>query len=326
MSARSYLVLGAGAIGAGVGGLLHRSGADVTLVARGEHLARLREGLRLTVGHRETERLDVPVAALDAMRPRAGLVVLLAVKSHQSAAALDGLERAGHHEPVIVCLQNGVSNEREALRRTPDVHGVCVMMPASMLAPGEVTLHSAGVPGLLDVGRYPGGVDDVDHRLAADLEAAGFASRPRADVMAWKHRKLLMNLGNAVDAACAPGPDADRLAELAVAEGERVLAAAGVPVVSAERDAERRGTLLRPLVGRDRAGGSTWQSLARGDAHVEADHLNGEVCLLGRLHGVPTPVNALLRRVVTDLAAGSGAPRTLAARPLLERLGDGPAP
>ena len=44
------------------------------------------------------------------------------------------------------------------------------------------------------------------------------------------------------------------------------------------------------------------QSLLRGTGSVEVDQLNGEVVLLGRLHGVPTPVNELLQRLTNELA------------------------
>jgi 2-dehydropantoate 2-reductase len=54
--------------------------------------------------------------------------------------------------------------------------------------------------------------------------------------------------------------------------------------------------------GERRGGGSTWQSLARGVADVETDLLNGEIALLGRLHGVATPVNATLQRLTADAA------------------------
>jgi 2-dehydropantoate 2-reductase len=53
----------------------------------------------------------------------------------------------------------------------------------------------------------------------------------------------------------------------------------------------------RPPGGSDRAGNSTWQSFARGSDSTEVDWLNGEIVLLGRLHGVPTPMNDLLCRV-----------------------------
>ena len=55
-------------------------------------------------------------------------------------------------------------------------------------------------------------------------------------------------------------------------------------------------------------GGSSWQSLARGTGSIEAEFLNGEIVLLGGLHGVPTPVNALLQRLALQAAAeGAGA-------------------
>jgi 2-dehydropantoate 2-reductase len=59
-----------------------------------------------------------------------------------------------------------------------------------------------------------------------------------------------------------------------------------------------------PVGGEVRGGGSTWQSLVRGRP-LEVDWLNGEIVLLGAEHGVPTPVNAALRRAA-NAAAASG--------------------
>ena len=63
--------------------------------------------------------------------------------------------------------------------------------------------------------------------------------------------------------------------------------------------AERRKSMSRPgaIAGSTRAGGSSWQSLARGAGSIETDYLNGEITLLGRLYGVPTPFNAAMQRV-----------------------------
>jgi 2-dehydropantoate 2-reductase len=120
--------------------------------------------------------------------------------------------------------------------------------------------------------------------------------------MSWKYRKLLMNLGNAVEAVCGREGFRSRLGEMVQAEGEAVLAAAGISVVSVEEDRARRGDALtiQPVGGEERrAGGSSWQSLLRGTGTIETDDLTGEIVLLGRLHGVPTPAN----RVLQDLAA-----------------------
>jgi 2-dehydropantoate 2-reductase len=175
-------------------------------------------------------------------------------------------------------------------------------------------------PGLLDLGCFPEGVDERAEPVAAGLRAAGFESVVRPDVMAWKRRKLLMNLGNAAQAACRPGPDKDRLDDLVRAEGETVFAAAGFTVVSEAEDTARRADLLDTSQMRARGGGSTWQSLRRATGDVEVDYLNGEISLLGRLHGVPTPANDLLRDTVWRLAAEGGAPGSVAAADLLEEL------
>ena len=67
------------------------------------------------------------------------------------------------------------------------------------------------------------------------------------------------------------------------------------------------------------ASGSTFQSLSRGTS-TEADLLNGEIVLLGRLHGVPTPVNALLQQTCRVLARDGAPPRSGDASDLLARL------
>jgi 2-dehydropantoate 2-reductase len=82
-------------------------------------------------------------------------------------------------------------------------------------------------------------------------------------------------------------------------------------------DRARRGDILRiTRFGATPAGSSSWQSLYRGTGSVETDYLNGEIVLLGRLHGVPTPVNELLRRRSNDLARTGGAPASLRAADL----------
>ncbi len=102
------------------------------------------------------------------------------------------------------------------------------------------------------------------------------------------------------------------MAREAQREGEEALAAAGIDVVSGEEDRERRGDLLQmaPTQSGEWRGGSSWQSLERGTGSIEVEFLNGEIVLLGGLHGVPTPVNALLQRLATRAAvegAGAGA-------------------
>jgi 2-dehydropantoate 2-reductase len=86
------------------------------------------------------------------------------------------------------------------------------------------------------------------------------------------------------------------------AEGEAVLAAAGIDLVSDAADDDRRaGNIVRRST-LDDGGHSTWQSVARGADGVEIDYLAGEIVLMGRLYGVPTPVNELIQSATARLA------------------------
>lgn len=323
-----FVVLGAGAIGGLVGGRLHQHGHDVVLVARGAHHdAIAADGLLLRSPDDEVRVLVPVVAHAGELSLGDDDVVLLAVKGQDTRAALDSLLDAPADLPVV-CLQNGVDNERQVLRRTSRTYAVPVMCPATHLRPGVVDASSAPVSGILDVGRYPEGVDEVAIAVAAAFATSTFSSQARPDVMRFKWSKLLMNLGNALEAACGPIGRERALYGAARAEGRAVLAAAGIDVASDEEDAARRGDLLRlrPIQGERRGGGSSWQSLARGTGSIEADTLNGEIVLLGRLHGVPTPVNELLQRTALRLARSGAPPGSMTADELAAELPAGALP
>jgi 2-dehydropantoate 2-reductase len=317
-----FVVLGAGAVGGVVGGRLAEHGHDVVLVARGAHGDAIRrDGLLLRSPDRQV-RLPIPVVdhpSIAGLTP--GDVVLLAVKSQDTQRALDDLGDAPDDVP-IVCLQNGVSNEREALRRTSHVYAVPVMLPATYLQAGVVDASSSPVTGILDIGRYPRGTDEIATQVAAAFAASGFSSEARPDVMRFKWSKLLMNLANSLEAAS--GSDARRspLATRVREEGRAVLEAAGIDAASDEEELARRGDLIsmHPIDGERRGGGSSWQSLARGAGSIEADHLNGEIVLRGRLHGVPTPVNELLQRTARRLVAVGAPPGSIPVEDLEAQL------
>ncbi|MGA4838913.1 ketopantoate reductase family protein [Streptomyces sp. G45] len=310
-----YLIIGAGAVGGSVGGRLAEAGHDVVLVARGAHHAALREhGLRLTTPD-GTRVHRVPAvrgpAELGPLRPDD--VLFLAVKIQDAEAALAvwgphpvaGGTTAAEALP-LVCAQNGVEGERLALRRFARVYGCCVWLPSTYVEPGAVSAAGAPYTGMLHLGRYPAGTDDTVRGIAADLAGAKLLAPVTANVLRWKYGKLLGNLGNAVEALTGPLRDdaALDLCARARAEGRAVFAAAGIEAVGEREQRETRGDLvtLEPLDGVERGGGSSWQSLIRGTGTIEADHLNGEIVLLGRLHGVPTPVNALLQRLANTFA------------------------
>jgi 2-dehydropantoate 2-reductase len=304
------VVFGAGAIGGLVGARLFQHGVDVTLVARGAHAEALAAGLVLEA---PDETVTLPIAVVTeaaALRWTDDTVVLLAVKGQDTEGALRQLVLTAPPDTPVVCMQNGVENERRVLRRFPRTYGMCVMCPASHLRPGHIVAHSSPVSGLLDLGRYPSGLDDVARGLADTLDATTFVSVARPDIMRWKYRKLIMNLANAVEALSGRDGRGGAVARAAQREGEAVLRTAGIDVASVEEDRERRGDLLQigTTTSVPRSGGSSWQSLERGTGSIEAEFLNGEIVLLGALHGVATPVNAALQTLaLRAAAAGRGA-------------------
>ena len=318
-----YVVYGAGAVGGVVGGLLHRAGHEVVLIARGKHLMTIqRDGLRVASPDGETVETMPAVGHPGDVDWRHDDVVLLAVKSDATLDAARTLAASAPASIAAVSLQNGVANERVLLRWFDCVYGVCVMAPTAHLEPGLVEAHSHPTAAILDIGRYPDGVDVTAEQIAVGFEKAGIVSMPREDIMRWKYRKLLMNLGNAVQAVCRPDEHRRRLLEVVQREGAEVLAAAGVDPVSEQEDRERRGDILQVggVPGRPRPGGSSWQSLERRTGVIETDFLNGEIVLLGRESRVQAPANELIRREAVRLAREGGPPSTVPAAHLLDRL------
>lgn len=324
-----FVVIGAGAVGGVVGGRLHEHGHDVVLVARGEHLRRIREdGLRIeSPDGASTVRVPV-VDGPAAVGLTPDDVVLLALKSQDTHDALTALADATDRTPPpVVCLQNGVSNERAAAQIAADVYGCCVMCPTGHLHPGVVEVWSTPITGLLDVGGYPDGVDERAERIAEMFRSSTFEAVARPDIMAWKHRKLIANLANAVEALVGHGAGAGDVTAAAMSEADECFRTAGIDCVSDDADRQRRGDLLRigRIDGRARGGGSTWQSLSRHAGSVETDHLNGEVVVLGYRVGVPTPVNAGLQRLIHQQLVSGAAPGEMSVDELRLELGLDPA-
>lgn len=137
---------------------------------------------------------------------RAEDAILLASKTQDTTRALHQLATAGVTGQAILCLKDGVENERPALRRFSNVRGVIVMLPAHFLTPGEVAVFGAH-DGIFDIGRLSASSDDTDMAVAEALRAARIAPFVDADVMPGKFGKLLVDLANIVDAARAPNAE-----------------------------------------------------------------------------------------------------------------------
>jgi thiosulfate/3-mercaptopyruvate sulfurtransferase len=315
-----YIIVGGGAVGASVAAQLHEAGVDTLLIARGEHLAALREhGLRY-VRPDGTRTLRLPVAGgpaeVDLARDD---VLVLATKTQDTEAAVrdwawrpvkraDGSTGTAAGDLTVLSLQNGLENERAALRRFAHVLGGVIWIPAGHLVPGEVVSPGTPVPAVVWLGRHPSGLDPRAEAVAADLRRGGLAVQVVPDIARWKAGKLLGNLVNALDALYPPSDLRTTVLDALQAEARAVFAAAGIDAAdfTAESTVDLSTFTAAEIPGRER-GGSTWQSLTRGGT-LETDFLNGEIVLLARLHGVDAPLNAAVQaRIHRAVAEGTPA-------------------
>nr|BFE57594.1 2-dehydropantoate 2-reductase N-terminal domain-containing protein [Dactylosporangium thailandense] len=317
-----YVVIGGGAVGGLLAAQLTLAGIPSVLVARGAQLDAIRAGgLRVRRPHGDDV---VPLAVAggpDEVRLTAGDVLVLATKAQDAESALSAWAWRPVHDggPAadlpVVTLQNGLATEDDALRRFGRVYGATVAVAASYLVPGEVVNPSFPVVGVLWIGRYPHGRDDEQERIAADLTAAGFGVHSVPDITAWKARKLLGNVRNGLDLLDGTDEEKARAGALLTAEAEAVYAAAGI--VAAEALGAASVLTFEPVPGHVPGRLSTWQSFARGTSS-EVDHLNGEIVRLGRRHGVATPVNERLQRLLGAQAAAGRPPGAHRVAELLE--------
>ena len=308
------IIYGAGGVGGVIGAQLYQGGINTILIARGEHYKAIQKnGLFYRTPHQD---IALPIPVVDHPNKidfQESDVVMLTMKSQHTEKALDDLRAAAGDQIPVFCCQNGVANERMATRRFENVHAQLVYLPATQLEPGTVVTHAAATIGVLDASVYPRGNSKLVDEVTKTLNKNGFSARPNPTVMRFKYGKLIMNLSNALSAVSPSGDETENIRRQLRSEAEACFTIAGIDCASSEEEKERRGSLMKQssVAGQDRVAGSSWQSLARGTGNVEADFLNGEIVLLGRLHGVPTPANLTLQRLANHLANSGALPQSI---------------
>ena len=338
------VVVGAGAVGCLVGGLLTRAGHDVTLADQWpEHVeAMRRHGLRLsgTCGDHV-----IPVRALH-LHQLQGVAepfdaAFIAVKGYDTewaaAMAVSHLRADG----VVVGFQNGINDERvAAVAGKERTLGCVILLGAGLYEPGHAMRTDTARLGFR-IGEHDGADTPRARALAAlltDVAPTGVTTN------LWGERwsKLALNcMLNALAALTGLGtaevrtePGTRRIAVHLGAETIAVGRASGHEVepilgIDPQRylDAARGRGLeeVEADVSRDaasRAGGrpSMLQDVMRG-RRTEIDQLNGYVVGQGRRLGVPTPFNEAVVRLVNAQPVGALRPDPGRVAPLLEMLG-----
>jgi 2-dehydropantoate 2-reductase len=295
--------MGAGAVGAYFGGMLARAGESVVFVARGANLAALRErGLRIEAGA-GTEHIGGVHAVADPAEAGVCDLVLVCVKSYDSAAAAAALRPAVRPDTIVLSLQNGIENEAllAAGLRLPPLLGGLTHIGAELVEPGVVR-HDSG--GRIIFGEPDGRRSERAERLAAFLAHARIAHHLSRHIAVMLWDKLAWNAAfNATTAVtqCAVGallarPDGRALVRAAMMEVVAVANARGVRLDAArvdpeiERSAAELGHLRTSML----------QDRARG-RRLEHDALNGAVLRAAAPSGVPVPVNRVLYGLLAAL-------------------------
>jgi 2-dehydropantoate 2-reductase len=338
-----YAVMGAGAVGSYVGGMLARAGLPVTLIGRGAHVAAVaRDGLE--VGGLVGPFRVRPEATDSAEGVKSADVVLLCVKSQDTGSACAAMGPFLAPDVPIVSLQNGVRNVDRIDSVLGPGRGVggSIVFNAVFLEPGRVLLTTSGEI-LAGATSRNGRFGPVMARFAREARQAGLELdlSSRIEGLLWS--KLLINLNNGLGAltgqSIAEGvrdPCARKVAAALLEEALRVTRAAGVRLETIPRvDPSRmlrlltlgmpaflREAILRLLVRiHPEARWSTWQSLAKGQP-TEIDYLNGEIVRLAEEHGIDAPFNRAIVAMVKE-AEARGAPPGLASVDVARRLGLG---
>lgn len=293
-------VVGAGGVGGYFGGRLAAAGADVHFLARGAHLAAMRErGLRI-----ESPKGNAHVARVSATDDPSSIgpcdVVLFTVKLYDVETALASLPPLVGPETVVIPFQNGVDSVGLVSRAIGAARtaGGTTYVTAVIAEPGVIrhTVMDSLIFGELDGSRSP----RLERFLEACRPAVFHATLSDSIVIdIWtKFVRLSVFSGMTSVTRCSIGPivrDPDLFAMLkdAVREAETVARAKGIAVpVSMVEDVERAYAQMAP-----EAKSSMLHDLERG-RRLELPWLSGAVVRLGEEVGVPTPIHRFMATVL----------------------------
>ena len=303
------LIAGAGALGSIFGAFLRRAGDDVTLLGRPGHLDAIAAGGLFVEGIWGDHHVDGFHVAHDAAQLVAGFeAILVTVKAYDTAAVAAAVAATLRPDGVMLSLQNGLGNA-ETLGRVVGPERVLaarVIFGAEVVVPGRVRVTVYADPVLIGV--WP----PADPRRvgqaqawAQRIHAAGIPAEFTEDVAAALWGKVFYNAAlNPLGAllgvhygALGEHADSRAIMDRAIEEAFAVALAEGVRLPWASAAAYRAVFYERLLPVTYHHRSSMLQDLEHGRP-TEVDAISGEVWRRGRRHGVTTPVNELLTRLV----------------------------
>jgi 2-dehydropantoate 2-reductase len=301
-------IIGAGGTGAYYGGALARAGAEVTMIARGPHLEAIKkQGLQLNsvlLGD-----FLIETAATDDMSS-IGVVdlVIFAVKSWGTEAAIGTMSALVGDGTIIISTQNGIDSERQLSEAFGAEHvlGCTATVSAKITEPGVVA--QGGGPGTLVIGEMSGGPSDRVTNLVAQCVEAGLAasSNDNVELALWEKFTFISALSGmtaltrkGIGEIFAQESSTEMYLQV-LSEVAAVGRAAGVGL--AEGLAEN---ILATTQGREPFTiGSMGHDLIAGNP-IEIGLLNARVVELGKEYGIATPANFAIEAALRPHEMGS---------------------
>jgi len=290
-------VIGTGGIGGPFGASLAKTGADVTFVARGAHLAAMREnGLRVEGDRGETHIR--PAQATDDIAS-IGIVdfVLFCVKLWDVESVGEQLRAIVGPGTAVVPLQNGVDAADQLISVLgPDaVMGGTAFVTGNIAAPGVV--RQTGTYQRMTFGELDGRLSERGQRLRELCETAGFEGilSPDIRVPVWEKFILLVPLSGLHALTRVPlglwRGDSDLLALYEAALRETVAVGLAEGVRLPPDCIDRTLAMMWSMPAHHTT--SMGNDLARGN-RLELPWFACKVVELGRRHDIPTPVNGFI--------------------------------
>ncbi|MEE8465157.1 MAG: 2-dehydropantoate 2-reductase [Dehalococcoidia bacterium] len=300
-------VMGAGGIGGCYGALLARAGNDVTLIARGAHLAAIKEkGLQL-VQPEDDFTVDITATGDPSQVGPVDLVVF-SVKAHQNPEAIPLIKPLMGDDTTVLTIQNGVESADELGQE----YGAERVLPGSayvlsnIVSPGVIKQISP-VPRVA-FGESNG---ERSQRAVAVQDAfskANITAELSDDISKVLWSKLLYNSpanGMASAARLSPRdliefPEGSTMFRSAIQEVANVATANGVPLGQEDIQGAMDLIAARPMGAR----GSMQADLEAGRP-LELEAIVGSVGRIGRKVNVPTPVFDMLYTLLLPHIDGS---------------------
>ena len=301
-------VIGAGGTGAYYGGALALAGAEVTMIARGPHLEAIKkQGLQLNSVLLGDFLIETP--ATDDMSS-IGVVdlVIFAVKSWGTEAAIETMSALVGDGTIIISTQNGIDSERQLSEAFGAEHvlGCTATVSAKITEPGVVT--QGGGPGTLVIGEMSGGPSYRVTNLVAQCVEAGLAasSHDNIELALWEKFTFISALSG-MTALTRKGigeifalESSTEMYLQVLSEVAAVGRATGVGL--AEGLAEN---ILATTQGREPFTiGSMGHDLIAGNP-IEIGLLNARVVELGKEYGIATPANFAIEAALRPHEMGS---------------------